>query len=431
MTNKERALADLKLARAEARADRERIRANVLAEIGVTPPEAALFNVIHYGMTHPPSYLPSAAASPDYSLAGHVSEEECQTALAACLAKGWLQVIDDFTLAKIALELSEAQFVGPIYGLPSVGGVDFTHVGADLWRQLCRRCFPDTKPPFAFTDVVHCKTAHYFRTQTAALAAMAEQDGDPATTVTGPVPIGPWRVHWWRQFPEGYRIDVEEGMQWQGRAGGGGAHCVMSHRRQGSDPQRLRHVLARHNVMLEEWLLLAAMEVDWCKSAPHLAKWVAGSADEQFGLSVSEEDCRAGLEACLRYGWLQVLDQLAINDLQVLLLDAPALLAVPSKAVCRPGEIDFTPRGATLYRMIAADWLGPDWEDALNVWNDYYREEHRYCEAEDGLRGIAREYAAAGEVIRASELVPLGPWCVYWWERFPAGYRLELKIGEP
>ena len=34
-----------------------------------------------------------------------------------------------------------------------------------------------------------------------------------------------------------------------------------------------------------------------------------------------------------------------------------------------------------------------------------------------------------GDFVRASQVVPIGPWCVYWWERFPSGYRLELKLG--
>src|SRR5262245_12903882 len=99
--------------------------------MGITPPEAALFNVIHYGMTAFPSAMPSIAARPNYSLAAPVTETECQTALAACLSKGWLQVLDDRTLARIVDELREARFVGPIYGLPGVGCVDFTHLGAE------------------------------------------------------------------------------------------------------------------------------------------------------------------------------------------------------------------------------------------------------------------------------------------------------------
>jgi hypothetical protein len=93
--------------------------------------------------------------------------------------------------------------------------------------------------------------------------------------------------------------------------------------------------------------------------------------------------------------------------------------------------IDFSPHGAALYRMIAAEWLGPDWEDGLRVCNEYYREEHRYCESEEGLRGIVHEHTAKGEVVRASRVAPLGPWRVRWWERFPAGFRLELEIGDP
>jgi hypothetical protein len=44
---------------------------------------------------------------------------------------------------------------------------------------------------------------------------------------------------------------------------------------------------------------------------------------------------------------------------------------------------------------------------------------------------LVGEYAAGGEVVRASRLVPIGPWCIRWWQRYPAGYRLELEIGDP
>jgi hypothetical protein len=122
----------------------------------------------------------------------------------------------------------------------------------------------------------------------------------------------------------------------------------------------------------------------------------------------------------------------AVDEVQAMLREDPTFLPVPGQVESRLGEIDFTACGATLYRRMAAEWLGTDWEeDALSVWNDYYREEHRYCEAEEGLRGIVQEHIGRGEVVRASKLVPVGPWCVYWWERFSAGYRLELKIGEP
>jgi hypothetical protein len=331
LTAKESTLADQRSARAEARANEKRRRSKVLTEIGVTAPEAALFNVVHYGMTSPPSYLPSSAAVPDYSLAGPVTERECHAALAACLAKGWLQVIDEPALAKIADELREGRFLGPIYGLPAAGGVDFTHAGAELWRRLCRRCFPTSGPPFAFNDVVHSKTTQYFRTKAAALAAIPEADQDHAVTVTGPTPIGPWRVQWWRRFPEGYRVDIEERMQWEGRGGGGGPGCVMSRSGRQTDPQRLRRVLDCHNVALAEWLLLAAMEWAWYQSAFDLPRLAAGSTAERFGVTATAEECRTGLEACLRHGWLRVVDQHAIDEVQALLRTDPAFLPVPSE----------------------------------------------------------------------------------------------------
>jgi hypothetical protein len=121
----------------------------------------------------------------------------------------------------------------------------------------------------------------------------------------------------------------------------------------------------------------------------------------------------------------------AVEEVRALLRDDPAILPVPSRVERWPGEIDFTPCGAALYRMIAAEWLGPDWEDALIVENTYYREEHRYCETLEPLEGIVADDTATENMVRASKIVPIGPWCVYWWERFPAGYRLEMQIGEP
>ena len=39
------------------------------------------------------------------------------------------------------------------------------------------------------------------------------------------------------------------------------------------------------------------------------------------------------------------------------------------------------------------------------------------------------EYEAEGWVVRPPRVVPIGPWCVYWWEQFPAGFRMELEIS--
>jgi hypothetical protein len=373
--------------------------------------------------------LPAIAAREPYS-DGLATEDECRAALAVCLARGWLQVIDEPALARIMDDLRVGRFMGPIYGLPPVGGVDFTTAGAAVWQSLLAR-HASTRQPAVFTDVVHIKTTWYFRTKTAALVQIDEaKEWDGSITIVGPSAIGPWRAQWWRWFPFGYRVDVEERRQWQVCSSGGNGCFMPDFPLHENAPERLQHVLDCHNVSFTEWLLLAAMDRDWCKSASHLPRWVADSASKQFDVTASEDECRAGLEACLRYGWLRIVDQDAVAEVASLLRGQPAIMPVPWDVRVRD-EIDFTPGGAALYRMIAAEWLGPGWEDSLRVWRESYRKEHHYCETEEGLRRILQECAARGEVVRASKVVPIGPWCVYWWERFHSGCRLELQIGDP
>jgi hypothetical protein len=131
-------------------------RATVLAELGVTPAEASLFHVIHYGMNFPPDELPGWAATDCYSLGGLSTPADCRAALTDCLRKGWLQVIDESALTKIADDIRAGGILGPIYGFPAVGEVDFTWSGAELWQKISDRFWADEgRIPFTYRDVVH------------------------------------------------------------------------------------------------------------------------------------------------------------------------------------------------------------------------------------------------------------------------------------
>ncbi|WP_157470006.1 hypothetical protein [Gemmata sp. SH-PL17] len=410
--------------------------------------------MIYYGITVPPSDLPDIVRREDY---GKVTEAECRVALTNCLAKGWLQVIDEPARKRIVSELQRGGVLGPVYGHPNVGSVDFTDSGAGLWRRLVERCWPE-KGLSDYTDVVHEKTAQYFRTEAAAIAAIEEiRSGDDVVAVTGPAPVGSWRVQWWRRFPEGYRIDFEEQRRWQGR-GSGGETCYLDRSVQSGDPNQLQHVLDCRNIALAEWLLLQSMESGCFRnSAVNLARDAAKSGNRYFGVTVSDEQCREGLEACLRYGWLRVVDQIATDEVRTLLGADSAHLALPRTAENRPqeccytfdplrhdklvpkpfpatywlGRIDFSPAGAALYRTISSEWLGGDWEDALLVSRGYYWEEHRYCAAKEGFEGVIEKHIAEGTRVLANRVVSIGPWCARWWDRFPAGFRLELELSEP
>src|SRR5947209_4271435 len=121
-------------------------RDRALAELGLTLAEAALFNVVHFGLNNAPAFVAEDAARPDYALGGPATDpggplppEDCRLAMADCLAKGWLRVIDEAALAGILDDLRGDGFPAPVWlpWLPWEGGVDFTPAGADLWLRFC------------------------------------------------------------------------------------------------------------------------------------------------------------------------------------------------------------------------------------------------------------------------------------------------------
>lgn len=400
----------------------------------MTRSECALFIAIHYGITVEPTELPGRAAHEYHSPT--VTLRDTQTALDACLAKGWLQIVDETTLTAIVTELREKRIIGPIYGLPQIGGVDFTAFGAQLWKHFKERCRRDSgEPPFAFTDVVREKSSRFFRTDAAALAASEELKAKyQNVNVTTPIPIGPWRAQWWRRFPSGFRIDIDERMHWQGRASGSATGCFMPYFPKPADPEILKKCLEQNQVTLGEWMLLAAAENGWANSGKSdLPWWVDDFSNANYGVSVSESELQHGLDSCLTHGWLRIVDQQAIDQVCALLQNDIALMPLlETKGIC-PGNYryDFSPAGAKLYRRVATEIFGPDWEDNLLVQKGWYWEEHRYCESEKGLNDIVQDIRDGGRVVRVVRTIPIGPWCVYWWERFPAGFRMELDIEEP
>lgn len=416
--------------RLNARAERDRETAESLADIGITPSEASLFNVVHYGLTAPPRDLCRRATSRDYSIGSPATAESIQSALADGLAKGWLQIVDEAVLGRLQGAVRRGELLGPIYGYPTLGGVDFTDAGAEKWFHMCGHLWNAGRAKsFAYCDVVHEKTARFFLSKA---KAEAERDAcmgwENTASVTGPFRIGPWRANWWRRFAEGYRIDVEERMQWQGRSSSGGGCIFFNLRNLSTNRGHAEDVLNRHNVSWVEWLVLASLE---SATDRHGIAREAIENSKRFGINLGEQECFNGLETCLQNGWLRQIDEQVTAEISSLLRVDPTRMPVCFDPANSVGEIDFTSEGAVLYRMISAEIFGRDWEDGLVVEASYFREEHRYCATEVGLEAVRQVYAESGQIPTTIRTTPIGPWCVYWWERFCDGYRMELTFGEP
>jgi hypothetical protein len=410
----------------------ERETAAALAEIGIKPTEASLFHVVHFGLTVPTSDLWRRAASPDYALGGRLNPEAYEAALKDCLSKGWLQIIDDAVLGSLQNEVRRAGLLGPVYGYPEPGGVDFTHAGAEQWFRICDRLWDGgSKNSFPYCDVVHVKTANYFLSKSAALSASEriKQDED-AVSITEPYLIGPWRAHWWQLFSHGYCIEVEQRWQWQGRYSEGcGAMIVFDALALPIDRAHAKNVLDRHDIEWVEWLVMASLE-EYNAGERDIASWTVMNA-KRLGDRLAEEVCLVALEACVQKGWLRQVDGKTTAEIHSLLRADPVFMPAPFDPTGDLFGIDFTVAGAQLYRIASAEILGQAWEDELCVEDTLFLEVHHYCATELGVRAAQDEYAESGKIPATVRTVPIGPWCVYWWRQFSSGHRLELTFNKP
>lgn len=423
------------------------------ARLGVHILEASLFHVLHFGLHLPPEDLADRATWPDYRLGGAARVEDSLAALKDCLGRGWLQVIDEQALSRIRAELRAEGRIGPIYGLPEVGDVDFTPEGAALWRSdgqnRTRAAF---LLPFAYSVTCWREDFLYFRNRSCAAAALKEhQEFEEVVSATGPTEVGPWRAQWWRRFDAGYRIRIESRSPEYASIGVPGADCHLDQSVTSSERQGLAPILARHGLSLCEWLMLRAMEQTWSQSSTSaLCRGVRSLGEQIFETTFTNDDLHAAWNACRRQGWLTVIGEPELQAILAYLHDVPALHAVPTltelwsdelryadgpggrleplAAGRRMGQIDFTPAGAEFYRAVSGEWLGADWEDRLNVTQTQEYEKDYYGLDSEGFAGLTEEHVAKGEIVLQRRIVPIGPWCLYWWKPFPAGHRLELRL---
>jgi hypothetical protein len=83
--------------------------------------------------------------------------------------------------------------------------------------------------------------------------------------------------------------------------------------------------------------------------------------------------------------------------------------------------MDFTKRGAKLFRSLTLD---AGVEDVFSVKNGNVGT--LFSVSLEKVLEASRSYQTSPDVKSVSDPIPLGPWCLYWWERFERGFKLEV-----
>lgn len=182
-----------------------------LTRYGVTLPEWFVLSLIGDWPMPAEAVAATASSCSEGDPRGRVSVEVCQEALAACILKEWLTVVSHHTLQEIESFLEEQPAIGPVYGLPEAGDVDFTVVGAQLFQDIDRELFGSLLRQRAYSIAkLEGKQRLYSPTKKGALLGVAEiRQRYNVVSVSDPIPVGAWRIYWWQRYPKGYCIELE------------------------------------------------------------------------------------------------------------------------------------------------------------------------------------------------------------------------------
>ena len=367
------------------------------------------------------------------SIFGDLTLDQCREGVKSCLAKTWIQVINEDSLLAIKAALKSDAVLRPIYGMPTPDTVDFAPQGAKLLLSL------DSSTPssgcdreFAYGGVLHQKVSHYFPKRETAMAFRNESAvSEYITSASGPFSIGPWRVQWWRRFSEGFRVEVEERFTCRGAGAPENFWTWDNPPNFGPHRIQLEQSLEDHGMGLDEWLVLCILDEHGYIKEPRLVPhWASEIALQRTGRSLDRQAWETGIEACLKLGWIRILDRVAGEEIQHLLDGDVALVLLKKRRTVEEGELDLTLAGSQLYQSVARDVLGIDWDTGLHVEHNEYRAERWYTQTEQGVWDKVEELVNGEGIIMSCNITKIGAWCIRWWNQFPSGFLLDVEIGK-
>lgn len=184
---------------------RDRYRTAV-AKNSISIEEALILEVLRLSPVPQSAILDKACA---YSLElpqfAPVNRVVAADALKSCFHKRWIWVVTLSSLRDITGMILSSGVIGPIYGLPNVGDIDFTQQGGTLYHDVVAQFYPHAN---GYEQRIECREHRIYSSLTAAATELKEcVVSDMSQKVTR---TGPWRRKWWERFSDGILIEVEQ-----------------------------------------------------------------------------------------------------------------------------------------------------------------------------------------------------------------------------
>lgn len=401
-----------------------------LQTLGISIAEYAVLNHIHFGCRRTLKSLPQFAACPDYALNHPVTVREVSQAVRSCLKRGLIRVISKSDLRQIKRDIANNQINGPVYGFPDVGQVDFTELGASVWKSITERAMP-LRRGYAYEDAVEVKTRWTFVSRSAATRHRKRFRSPPdCASISPTVELENIRLAWWSPPLRGWTFDVTEKYQWEGFGGIGRNNwtCLdWEPKTDGIDRTRLRRQLKQCDIDDSELCVLITLAKWGAMDIKRVARHAFHLAKTALRFRIPKERQRGTIRRCLEKGLI-----VEPNSVEIDRIESAAQTADPPlhSRELRQNDLELSEAGARLLVENGEALLGAAWLDGWSTSRQVFSRVRRYARDFLDIAAVFEEYSDYPEnMVKLGPIQKIGPWCLYWWNRFPSGYLVEIELS--
>ena len=181
-----------------------------------------------------------------------------------------------------------------------------------------------------------------------------------------------------------------------------------------------RSAFSKRNLSLAEWFVFSIPGL-WPVPEKELPRLATSYSQGDPRGTVDVASCRMALESLRHRGWLQIVDKsvLACLRQKVASLQCdPPVYGFPEL-----GDVDFTDKGAEVFRGLSSDLYGRYFFSEAVVADEQSTGKTVYTARKSRVETIVNEGWSLGFAVSRTKI---GPWCIYWWKVFPSGWRMEF-----